>query len=166
MFLVLVQDTMVPDYNDIVDYSLTVKLEDVDFSLSMYKLDYNSYYFGIIEYDSEEKPELYLQGTIHNKDLIKITEQLNMLDIDLISDRNDTSGGHEYIIVQSDRVTNGSASQGSDHVKNNIVCYDNIPDELRTQVAEFRDFIVEFAQSKDLNNVLEVENSQNQSQNQ
>lgn len=128
--------------------------------MSVYKLDYNSYSFSYASYDKEMNPVLNLQGRLDNKNLIELTENLNKLNLNLIADRNDSSGGHEYIIVQSDRVTNGSASQGSDHEQTRIVCYDGIPDELRAQLIEFNQFLEKFVNSKDLLDVNKLMNAQ------
>lgn len=128
--------------------------------MSVYKLDYNSYSFSYASYDKEMNPVLNLQGRLNNKDLIELTENLNKLNLSLIADRNDSNGGHEYIIVQSDRVTNGSASQGSDHEQTRIVCYDNIPDKLRAQLIEFNQFLEKFVNSKDLLDVNKLMNAQ------
>ena len=128
--------------------------------MSVYKLDYNSYSFSYASYDKEMNPVLNLQGRLNNKGLIELTENLNKLNLSLIADRNDSNGGHEYIIVQSDRVTNGSASQGSDHEQARIVCYDNIPDELRAQLIEFNQFLEKFVNSKDLLDVNKLMNTQ------
>lgn len=159
-FLCLYKTTEVPEYNDIVSYDLGVNLEETYFTMSVYKLDYNSYSFSYASYDEEMNPVSNLQGRLNNKNLIELTENLNKLNISLISDRNDSNGGSEYIIVQSDRVTNGSASQGSDHEQTRIVCYDNIPDELRAQLIEFNQFLEKFVNSKDLLDVNKLMNAQ------
>lgn len=160
LFLCLYKTTEVPAYNDIVSYDLGVNLEETYFTMSVYKLDYNSYSFSYASYDKEMNPVLNLQGRLNNKDLIELTENLNKLNLNLIADRNDSNGGHEYVIVQSDRVTNGSASQGSDHEQTRIVCYDNIPDELRAQLIEFNQFLEKFVNSKDLLDVNKLMNAQ------
>ena len=128
--------------------------------MSVYKLDYNSYSFSYASYDKEMNPVVNLQGRLNNKSLIELTENLNKLNLNLIADRNDSNGGHEYVIVQSDRVTNGSASQGSDHEQTRVVCYDNIPDELRAQLIEFNQFLEKFVNSKDLLDVNKLMNTQ------
>lgn len=128
--------------------------------MSVYKLDYDSYSFSYASYDKEMNPVLNLQGRLNNKNLIELTENLNKLNLSLIADRNDSNGGHEYIIVQSDRVTNGSASQGSDHEQTRVVCYDSIPDELRAQLIEFNQFLEKFVNSKDLLDVNKLMNTQ------
>lgn len=160
LFLCLYKTTEVPAYNDIVSYDLGVNLEETYFTMSVYKLDYNSYSFGYASYDKEMNPVVNLQGRLNNKNLIELTENLNKLNLNLITDRNNSSGGHEYIIVQSDRVTNGSASQGSDHEQTRIVCYDNIPDGLRAQLIEFNQFLEKFVNSKDLLDVNKLMNAQ------
>lgn len=160
LFLYLCKTTEVPEYNDIVTYDLGVNLEETYFTMSVYKLDYDSYSFSYASYDKEMNPVLNLQGRLNNKNLIELTENLNKLKLNLIADRNDSNGGHEYIIVQSDRVTNGSASQGSDHEQTRIVCYDNIPDELRAQLIEFNQFLEKFVNSKDLLDVNKLMNTQ------
>ena len=160
LFLCLYKTIEVPEYNDIVSYDLGVNLEETYFTMSVYKLDYNSYSFSYASYDKEMNPVSNLQGRLNNKNLIELTENLNKLNLSLIADRNDSSGGHEYIIVQSDRVTNGSASQGSDHEQTRIVCYDNIPNELRAQLIEFNQFLEKFVNSKDLLDVNKLMNTQ------
>lgn len=160
LFLCLYKTTEVVEYNDIISYDLGVNLDETYFTMSVYKLDYNSYSFSYASYDKEMNPVLNLQGRLNNKDLIELTENLNKLNISLIADRNDSNGGHEYIIVQSDRVTNGSASQGSDHEQTRIVCYDNIPDELRAQLIDFNQFLEKFVNSKDLLDVNKLMNAQ------
>ena len=160
LFLCLYKTTEVPEYNDIVSYDLGVNLEETYFTMSVYKLDYNSYSFSYASYDKEMNPVVNLQGRLNNKSLIELTENLNKLNLNLIADRNDSNGGHEYVIVQSDRVTNGSASQGSDHEQTRVVCYDNIPDELRAQLIEFNQFLEKFVNSKDLLDVNKLMNTQ------
>lgn len=160
LFLCLYKTTEVVEYNDIVSYDLGVNLEETYFNMSVYKLDYNSYSFSYASYDKEMNPVLNLQGRLNNKNLIELTENLNKLNLSLIADRNDSNGGHEYIIVQSDRVTNGSASQGSDHERTVIVCYDNIPDELKAQLIEFNQFLEKFVNNKDLLDVNKLMNAQ------
>ena len=160
LFLCLCKTTEVPEYNDIVSYDLGVNLEETYFTISVYKLDYNSYSFSYASYDEEMNPVTNLQGRLNNKNLMELTENLNKLNLSLIADRNDSNGGHEYIIVQSDRVTNGSASQGSDHEQTRIICYDSIPDELRAQLIEFNQFLEKFVNSKDLLDVNKLMNAQ------
>ena len=62
LFLCLYKTTEVPEYNDIVSYDLGVNLEETYFTMSVYKLDYDSYSFSYASYDKDE-PSVKSSGT-------------------------------------------------------------------------------------------------------
>lgn len=151
--------TYVPEYYDIVDFNLDVATSDCRYNVMMYKIDYNRYSYRYIEYNADGKPTINLSGNVKNREMIEITDKFNLIDFSEVEDRLDTSGGSEYVILQSDRVTNGKASQGSNHSKKNIVCYDNIPEDLKTQLKDFNDFLKSYIDSGN-KQMIEIEVTQ------
>ena len=154
LVFLLYMKTYIPEYHDIVNYSMSSKLWEKDdtgeknlvcFDFTVSAVDENLFSFNLINYNYDDTVEDFYSGVLTNRNMIDITEAIDSLDLSSIDGRADNSGGYEYIITFKTRFTGEDPDTTTE--QSSIVCYDNIDDSVKSQIVNFYNYLIDYINS-------------------